>query len=252
MNRTHQLGLAALATLLAQSAGAATLPQAGASGFAADDASPFGSLVYGPALAAVGGSGINAFGDPYADSASSLLEAGNPTVRTAGNAGSWAQAALVFYYEVVGPAAASVPVILTGTVSASADAVAGAHASAQINPGTGFSNSGPRLAVCAATTPGCGSGTQQLTGSLSFSVAANSVQGVYLLSEINALAVASGSYSAFADPDLRIDPSFANAGQYSIVFSAGVVPSVVPEPATVALLLPGLIGLALRVRRARS
>jgi hypothetical protein len=247
-----RLSVAAIGALVTSgSAFAAPLAAPYGAGFVADAGGPSGFQVYGPSLGSVSGTGTNMFGSTFSDSASASLISGNPTVQVAGTAGAWAQAALVFQYQIVGPATASIPVVLTGTVSATSPGIVGAIADAQINPGNGFATTGPLLSVCSSPTPTCGVGTQQTSGSLFFSVPANTVQSVYMLAEIDAKLVSSGSFSAFADPSITIDPSFSHAGDYSIQFSPGVVVSV-PEPETWATLLAGLglVGLAGRRRRA--
>jgi hypothetical protein len=66
-----------------------------------------------------------------------------------------------------------------------------------------------------------------------------------------------GFAQAFADPYIYIDPSFANAADYSIVVSAGVSnsqasPTATPEPASFALVSIALGGLVLLRRRKDS
>jgi len=53
-----------------------------------------------------------------------------------------------------------------------------------------------------------------------------------------------GPASAFADPFIRVDPAFANAGLYSVVVPEGVGNVPVPEPAESLLLVLGLASLA--------
>ena len=56
-----------------------------------------------------------------------------------------------------------------------------------------------------------------------------------------AIATAPGAFSAFVDPTIQIDPTFANASNYSIEFSAGIEnAATVPGPIAGAG-LPGLI-----------
>jgi hypothetical protein len=55
-----------------------------------------------------------------------------------------------------------------------------------------------------------------------------------------------GTANAFADPFIHVDPSFAGAGLYSVVVSAGVGNSLslnVPEPNTLGLFVVVLAGL---------
>jgi PEP-CTERM motif len=56
--------------------------------------------------------------------------------------------------------------------------------------------------------------------------------------------------SASVDPTFTIDPSFANANQYSIVFSNGV--SAVPEPSTWAMMILGFAGVGFVAYRRKS
>jgi hypothetical protein len=60
----------------------------------------------------------------------------------------------------------------------------------------------------------------------------------------------SESASASADPFIFIDPAFPNAALYSIVVSPGVGNSTaaVPEPASVHLVISGVLALAISAR----
>jgi hypothetical protein len=222
--------------LVTKTVQADTIPLPGAAGFAEDGQ---GSQVYGPALGSVSGSGADSLNNTFTDSASSTLVNGDPTVQATGTGAAWAQAALVYNYEIIGPAATSIPVILTGTVSASVSEVSGVTAEAQINPGSSFATTGPILLECAEVgTAGCSGGTQ--TASISFNVSANSIQSIYMIAQINALGIStSSSFQAFADPTLIIDPSFAQASSYTISFSPGV--SAVPLPTSSSMLLCGIL-----------
>ena len=53
-----------------------------------------------------------------------------------------------------------------------------------------------------------------------------------------------GAATAFADPFVRVDPAFANAGLYSVVVSDGVGNAPLPEPAEALLVLVALASLA--------
>jgi hypothetical protein len=63
----------------------------------------------------------------------------------------------------------------------------------------------------------------------------------------------SGNVTASADPYIFIDPTFANAGLYSITTSPNVLNSPVPLPAAAWLFGSGLLGLcALRRKKVKS
>ncbi|MGD0961060.1 MAG: hypothetical protein ABSB19_14740 [Methylomonas sp.] len=217
-------------------------------GFVSDSASSTGSLVYGPALTSVTGTGTTSLG-AYTNSASSSLVNGDPAVQVSGSSGSWAQATLVYQYEITGTGGVSVPVILTGAVSATDTGVTGAYADAQINPGSAFANSGPVLFICSGALAGCGQGVQQNAGSLSFNVTSGVIESIYMIAEVNSLsATVAGSISAYADPTIAIDPSFAQYNQFSVILSPGVS-AAVPLPSPAIFMLSGLLGLGACARK---
>lgn len=203
--------------------------------------SPTTSDVYGPALDTITRTGINIFGDAFTNTASSRLEAGNPTVEASGTAGASAQAALVFSFRVDGPDGELVPILLTGTVSVSVTGPAGVYAEAFISRSDGFLPVDPMLFACAgmAPNPDCVADTLTKTGTLSWSVPANVEQTVYLHAIVDASGARSGTVHAMADPTIVVDPAFAHAGLYSVTYSPGVTPAV-PEPRAWALVALGL------------
>lgn len=213
--------------------------------------SPTTAEVYGPSLDTITRSGINIFGEAFTNTASSRIEAGNPTAEVSGTAGAVAQAALVFSYRIDGPEDELVPVMLTGTVSVSVTGSPGAYAEAFVSPADGFMPLDPMLAVCASTSgrPDCASDTQTMTGTVSYSVLANVEHTVYLHAIIDASGARSGTFHALADPSIVVDPAFARAGLYSVAYSPGVAPAV-PEPATWASMVLGL-GALMAARRSR-
>jgi hypothetical protein len=81
---------------------------------------------------------------------------------------------------------------------------------------------------------------------------ANVLIQVFLSTSVNPQGV--GRFSAFVDPDISIDPTFANAGEYSLAFSAGI-PTASTTPIPSAFLMFGSVvalgGFGLRkIRRA--
>jgi hypothetical protein len=171
------------------------------------------------------------------------------------------QAYATYYFGVLGPSAVDVPLILTGSASVSAHGCKPFNgcSSAEVNEEAGR-NDGPIAAFgsgsCFEGSPNCRaysfiqslhliSSTATTTGDVGYTKLAISVIGYH------------GSASGFIDPFITIDPSFANASQYSVVFSSGTgnpVAAAVPEPAEWAMLLIGFgfAGGALRSRRSTA
>jgi PEP-CTERM motif len=160
-----------------------------------------------------------------------------------------AQAVLNFSYEVVGPlgSTAMVPLVFTGGVSLAASPAGSTFGTINV-----FNNTGlvATIHTCLHDLT-CGSETAPTLTNYPFTIEANTVGGigmeVYGIVEVNLSQgpIASGSFSATADPILAIDPAFlaANPG-YTLVFSPGfVVSPSVPEPSTWAMLLVGFAGL---------
>ncbi|MFO1318705.1 MAG: hypothetical protein U1F52_03740 [Burkholderiales bacterium] len=209
--------------------------------------------VYGPSLDTLTRSGINLFGDEFQNTASSRLESGNPVVEASGTPGAFAQAALVFSFRVDGPSSEAIPILVTGTVRASSTAGPASYAEAFIARSDGFAPFlDTMLLACVGTDPEClDTGTQEKTGTLSYSVTANVEQTIYLHAFADARgARGAGFISAFADPVVVVDPTFAGASEYTISFSPGVS-APVPEPGGWLLTGLGLGVLAWRGTRRR-
>lgn len=90
---------------------------------------------------------------------------------------------------------------------------------------------------------------------LSITVASGSAGRVFMQVLVAASSVAEGPAFARIDPFIFVDPSFANAADYTITVAGGVgnaLPPAVPEPGSWALLLAGLGGLKAARRRRRT
>ena len=111
--------------------------------------------------------------------------------------------------------------------------------------------------ICSEAT-GCSFISTNLAGTLHVSVFAGEANGNTISLRIQAGEEGSvdiASATAYAASWLYVDPTFANAGAYSIVLSDGVgnsMAAAVPEPETCVLMLAGLGALAWVARRRRA
>jgi hypothetical protein len=143
-----------------------------------------------------------------------------------------ASASVTSYFEVVGPANSSVPLVFyaNGATSQSQSASGSSFgfASAAIETADGRSTL-YRAAACSHGFSDClgNAATAGLpnvfTVQQSFRVAANTVYAIVL----NAVGYSNdGAFSAAVDPDVTFDPSFASSRyRYSLVFSADASPA---------------------------
>jgi hypothetical protein len=155
--------------------------------------------------------------------------------------------------EVVGPATTAVPVVVnaSGSVGGTATGLGGFFDSLQST--LDVNGQGVSIGVTTPNAPSPGS----FNLNQSYAFQPNTPYYVTMIAEGAATAnILGGTASFFAtvDPTFTINPSFANAGQYSIELSTGVGNSVstTPLPSTWGMMLMGLIGLGFIGYRQKS
>lgn len=186
--------------------------------------------VLDPIACAVGGAHASVQLGPVATVAAEATNAG-------------ATAALEYQFEVVGGNIDDlVPVLVSAYLETNANGASQAQAGIVVTVGSTFKQvvtcSGP---TCSPTQPSAFSGDVVVTASV------GTVNRINLNASVAILSIAGTGY-AIADPFIRIDPSFAQAANYSIELSDGVA-NAVPEPGTSALFGGAIAGLAWRRRR---
>ncbi len=146
---------------------------------------------------------------------------------------------IIFYFSVecsiVTCPSETVPLIFTGSGSSSAS---GPYTEALAY----FSTLGGTLAACSATgsaVAACGTYPSAFSGFTTFSVSPDILYSV--LSEFTGATVGSGSWSYSVDGTVKINPSFADAGDFALEVSPN--PATVPEPSSLWLLGTALLAL---------
>src|SRR5208337_1577603 len=148
--------------------------------------------------------------------------------------------------------ASQVPLLTTFNGSASVTGPLAASASATLQLGTlnpgGTSLVSPILLGTAQASVLSGTFSQSFSSTIGQTVDLAAGSTIYVMEITVSVQVGTSSTappssmaSAFVDPTIIIDPSFAQASDYSIVFAPGVNPA--PEPSTIALASLGLLGL---------
>jgi len=158
-----------------------------------------------------------------------------------------------YYMYLQGPTNVQVPIIINGMASTADNGsdVGVSYAAYYIYQDStkGFSYFGQYFAsqnTCAFLPSNCMS-----TGSFSLNTTLTSDTVFFVFFE----AAAGGTNaSALIDPTIQVDPSFAQASQFSVVANPGVfapVSNTVPEPGGVGLMLAGSAALLFAIRRRR-
>ncbi|HEX2818346.1 MAG TPA: PEP-CTERM sorting domain-containing protein, partial [Phenylobacterium sp.] len=146
-----------------------------------------------------------------------------------------------YSFEVVGGHVGDiVPLLIATTIST----ISSAGGSATVQIGILTSQGGVGRTFCASVL--CSAAN--FSGTLAILAASGSVGTLGLNADVGG-GIGPLASSADADPFIFVDPSFANAGLYSIVVSEGVgnalpTTSPVPEPSSWLLLIGGFTGVA--------
>jgi hypothetical protein len=149
-----------------------------------------------------------------------------------------------YQFEILGPDP-SVLVFVNGSGSVGGTSTGtgffGSLAASLIVQGPGVSMEGSAGGV---------PGSFNLNSSSNFQT--DTIYSVHMTAE--GAATRTASFFANVDPVFTIDPSLANADQYSFLFSDGVgnSPSAVPEPSTWAMMILGFAGVGFMAYRRRS
>lgn len=167
-----------------------------------------------------------------------------------GGYGSQGQASLNYDFEVVGSVqgVTAVPVLITFTLLTDETAVGGGGSSGVA--GASFTLNGFQTSYCSfvpvQAVAGCGYQSSNLINETT-TFYANPGTAVPISIMISGTAF-NGTWAATADPTLEIDPSFANAADFSLEVSPNPQSSSVPEPSYLlplgcALLALGRMGI---------
>jgi hypothetical protein len=148
-------------------------------------------------------------------------------------------AALNYSFEVVGGSPGDVvPLLIFANLSTSVSSGGDGLGFSEILVSTALSTNVGEV-VCAQTSEFCvGVTASNFSGAFGVNATSGTIDQIHLEIEVSVAPILPNgeSATAFADPLIIVDPSFANADLYSIVVSPGVGnASAVPEPGTPAL-----------------
>ncbi|MBN9562422.1 MAG: hypothetical protein J0H14_17100 [Alphaproteobacteria bacterium] len=195
--------------------------------------------------------GYNALNGGTHEAASAGAPLGITRVAATGNgygsvAGlSFAEAYIQYSFEISGPDG-TVPILVIGNggIQVSGDATSQNAGAAIIIGGLGGACAGLARDYCHAGDHS----SFDITGI--YSVLANQEYGVLVDAVVLYGGGSSWTATAFADPSFAIDPTFARAGEYTLIFSPGLESIAVPEPPALPLFGFAALGIAgVKLRR---
>jgi hypothetical protein len=163
-------------------------------------------------------------------------------------------ASVIVYYFTIGSSTAqsspaSVPIKISGSYQLSSEVTPFASANASVSL-SAFGIAGMTDDLTSCTSQSCAKASNfVLTGT----VTAGSVVELYMVGSVTTQAnpyypTSNASAEASLDPVIQIDPTFADASNYTVLLSPAIGNSPVPLPASGWLILCGLGGLAAMAR----
>jgi hypothetical protein len=192
----------------------------------------------------------------YQDGVASITASG---YNTNGSYASTVSTEVTYYFEVVGSISEPVPVDISGSASASTTCVnvneCSVYGTASLD--TPFEDATACSSNLVAGGGGCSVATPTNIEENPFSLTLTGDVNPGAIYEIDVTAGGTSnsylgsSFSASIDPQVTIDPSFADASDFTLEFSPNPA-SAVPEPSSMSLLLVICLGFgaALRLRSA--
>jgi hypothetical protein len=159
-------------------------------------------------------------------------------VATANSAGQGMVTYFLMVARIAGSGSELVPLIFTGSGTTSAS---GPFTTAYAY----FETPGGQLYACSASGSAvgtCGTLPSSNSGSIDYSVSSNTLYDVQVIAS-GSSGLGSGTWSASVDPQVEINPSFADANDFTLEFSPGAPSAITPEPSSTLMLGTGLLAL---------